>query len=118
MQVTNECNFPVKAFCFHKKYGYGECPTIAPGAAQDIQGPYVGQMDGSFCAAILGSITCRERANNSENQVFQVCQGTPLAVAVDTEQTKGVVVLHHEDEIPVYIQVRMAMNHEQARAMV
>lgn len=119
MKITNECNFPVQAFCFAKDWNAcGGSVTIQPGETEHVTGPYIGQMDGSCHLAIEGSVTCHESVDEEDQMRFQIISGAPLSLAVNEQATRGVIVLHHEDPIPALAQVQMAKNAEQSRAMV
>jgi hypothetical protein len=100
MQVTNDASFPVIAFCFHSDVGYGNDVTIEPGESAEVQGPYIGQMDGGDCHVIVeGSITCHEKPDDENG--FQVLPDQQLHLA---NGVKGVTVRHYSDEVERQVQ--------------
>lgn len=94
MKVTNDASFPVRAFGFHTKHGYGSDTHIKPGESADILGPYLGEMGGGSCRVVIaGEITCHEGPDDDNK--FSIAQDKPVHLQSDDT---GVTVRHFLDK--------------------
>ena len=93
MKITNEASFPVLAFGWLASKGYADDVLIGPGEAKDVNGPYLGEMDGGSChVALIGEVTCQEAPDDVRG--MQIGLGMPIHLGADD---RGVTIRHHSD---------------------
>ena len=93
MKVNNNAPFNLIAFCWHKKYGYGDDTEIPAGESAEVPGPSLGEMGGGDCTIIIeGEISCHERENNEE--AFHVSMGNQLSLE---SRKKGITIRHFSE---------------------
>lgn len=99
MRVKNNCTFAVKAIAWYDNYGGGEEALIQPGEENEVEGPYVGEIDGGSCTIFLrGNLTVHEGDDGDANQTFKVAANEPLHLA-DKERKSGILVCHADENI-------------------
>jgi len=95
MKVTNNTSFVVIAFGYRAPQGYAEDVEIPPGETKDVNGPYLGEMDGEAChVAILGEVICQEEPDDDDGNGYQISLGNPIYLFDDD---RGITIRHHED---------------------
>lgn len=94
MKVTNSTGFALVAFGWHNSRGCGEYVLIDPGETKDVNGPYLGDMEGERCYIHLGGeLNCQVGPDDEVG--FKVIKGSPLNL--DLGGGCGITVLHFED---------------------
>ena len=99
MKITNNTCFPVIAFGWHSKKGYGDDVLINAGSVAEVNGPYVGEMGGGSCYVHLtGAIICQETPDDEHG--FQIGIGLPIIIEL---RDGGINIRHHSDEAEGYV---------------
>ena len=99
MRVTNRTHFKVIAFGYHVEHGYGEDVEILPHQTKQVNGPYLGEMDGGDCYVVIrGKLICHTEPDDGER--FQIKAGKPIRLLM---KKHGINVRHHEDPVDAQI---------------
>ena len=94
MKVHNSTSYPIIAFVWHIRRGYGEDVTINPGETAEVIGPYLGKMGGGSCRiAFPGEISCQEGPDDASG--YQVGVGNQLNLKSDSDV--GITVRHYSE---------------------
>lgn len=98
MKVHNKCTYPIIAFVFRIRVGFGDDVVIPAGESRDVRGPFLGEMGGGNCFVHLdGEITCHE--GQDDDNGFQVIRGAPLNLMdFANDDNNGVTVRHYLDK--------------------
>lgn len=99
MKVTNNTSFVVIAFGWREPTGYADDVSIAPGATEDVNGPYVGEMNGHPCfVALEGELTCQETPDDDNG--IQILPGMHIYLGAGD---RGITIRHHSDSPEEYV---------------
>ena len=95
MKIINKTSFEVIAFGWHNKKGYGDDVPILPGQSVEVNGPYLGEMDGGKCyIALDGEIICHEGPDCDVG--LHIAKNKLIALK---NGDNGVTIRHCEDEL-------------------
>jgi phosphohistidine phosphatase SixA len=94
MEVTNKTDYPLIAFTWDTKHGYGKDFLLEPGETKEIIGPYIGEMGGGHCRLVQpGKIVCQSTPDDDNG--FHVSKGSKLNLQ---SGTSGVTVRHYFED--------------------
>lgn len=104
MKVTNKASFPVKAFGFHDKYGFGDDVYINPGESAEVKGPSLGETEGNLRHVhVPGEIICHE-GDDKDNGFFNIGYDAPIYLDIYLDMDNvGIAVWYHFDDTTNYL---------------